>query len=191
MPIILYYEKIYRCVESRDITGCTGNCRQKNKGNFMKLFHLLGTISVAVTTVAAIQPVAAQPAAEGRSAPVVNKVDTFSTTQDPTGRTDLGPKMMSSDGKGGVAFSRDIPPPPGLEGVRQGVTILEPGEYRHPGSPVAETFVVTHGRGRLRIIGGPEFILEPGVIMSYPAHTPQTMYVTETIRKLYTVPRDK
>lgn len=157
----------------------------------MKLSYSLGTLAVAATTIVAAQALAAEPSAKDQPAPVVNKVTTFSTTEETTGRKDLRPSMPSADGKGGIAFSRDIPPPPGLEAVRQGVTILEPGEYRHPGGSTAETFIVTHGRGRLRVIGGPEFILEPGVVMSYPAHTPQTMYVTELIRKVYIVPRDK
>jgi uncharacterized cupin superfamily protein len=157
----------------------------------MKLFNFLGMMAAAATTVIAAQALAAEPMAKDQPAPVVNRVMIFATTEETAGRKDLRPSMPSSDGKGGIAFSRDIPSPPGLEMLRAGVTILQPGEYRHPGGSTAETFVVTHGRGRLRIIGGPEFILEPGVIMSYPAHTPQTMYVTELIRKVYIVPQDK
>ncbi len=68
---------------------------------------------------------------------------------------DFKPSIKSADGKH-QSHSRALPSPHGMTNVHMGVWKAEPGEYRHPGSESGETFVVTHGRGKIVIAGAGE-----------------------------------
>lgn len=122
------------------------------------------------------------------SAMVVQAADTSKAERnfDPAVSTtdDIGfkPGMKSTDGKK-QSYSRPLRTPPGMEGVYMGVWRAEPGAYRSPGMR-AETFVVTHGRGKIWLQGHGEHALAPGVVISAPANTPAVLTVTQSLRKV-------
>jgi len=140
----------------------------------MQLFYLIATLAMAA------------PAHAEKPKDVANPVIVISTAED----DDLKPSFTAVDGKA-KSYSREVPTAEGFGSVRQGVWMAEPGEYRHPGGESAETFVVTHGRGKIQISGAGEYVLEPGVVVSLPAHTPAVMTVTEFIRKFAIHPAAK